>query len=120
MKEANDATKEHLEDEIDGLKEEIKQYGVEIADKVERKELLPIKAQFSRFAEYKDLKHLHAMVIPEIAKFEQKVLNCNENIARYEEIIRGFDEVIQTKSSKISYDTLNKVVREDCTKKEDL
>jgi hypothetical protein len=59
-----------------------------------------------RFAEYKDLKHLHSMVIPEIAKFEQKILSCNENIARYQEIIRGFDEVIQTKSSKISVDAL--------------
>ena len=47
-----------------------------------------------RFAEYKDLKHLHSMVIPEIAKFEQKILSCNENIARYQEIIRGFDEII--------------------------
>jgi hypothetical protein len=47
-------------------------------------------------------------------------LNCQENIAQYEEIIRGFDEVIQTKSSKISYDTLNKVVKEDCIKKENL
>ena len=56
------------------------------------------------------------MVIPEIAKFEQKIKTCNENIARYEEIIRGFDEVIQTKSSKISHDSLKKHVNEDCTK----
>ena len=60
------------------------------------------------------------MVIPEIAKFEQKILTCNENIARYEEIIRGFDEVIQTKSSKISHDSLKKHVLEDCTKKDQL
>ena len=44
MAEANISNKEHLEDEIDGLKSEIQKYGEEIADKVERKELLPIKA----------------------------------------------------------------------------
>ena len=30
--------------------------------------------QFGRFAEYDDLKKLHTMVIPEIAKFEHKII----------------------------------------------
>jgi len=34
-----------------------------------------IWAQFSRFAEYDDLKKLHTIVIPEIAKFEQKIMD---------------------------------------------
>ena len=42
----------------------------EIQTKVELRELGKVWEHFQRFAEYKDLKHLHGMVIPEIAKFE--------------------------------------------------
>ena len=42
---------------------------------IDMAEMHKVWDQFQRFAEYKDLKHLHAIVIPEIAKFEQKIIN---------------------------------------------
>ena len=42
------------------------------------------------------------MVIPEIAKFENKIQQNQKKIDSYEMVIQNFDEVIQTKSNKIS------------------
>ena len=63
-----------------------------------------IWAQLSRFAEYGDLKKLHTMVVPEIAKFEQKIINSETSLKSFEHILRNFDEVLQTKSNKVTVD----------------
>ena len=86
--------KQQLHDEIDELKGDISDFKDVVKDKTDKKETQSIKAQFSRFAEYGDLKKLHAIVIPEIAKFEVKLEEVNIEVAQYAEIIRNFDTVI--------------------------
>ena len=44
--------------------------------------------QLQRFAEYEDLKDLYKRVIPEISKFEQKIVEFEENINNSNLIIR--------------------------------
>ena len=44
--------------------------------------------QLQRFAEYEDLKDLYKRVIPEISKFEQKIVDFEENINNSNLIIR--------------------------------
>ena len=60
-----------MEDEIDVLNKKVSDL---IQTKVERKEIRNLWQYFDRFAEYTDLKELHAIVIPEIAKFEAKII----------------------------------------------
>jgi hypothetical protein len=43
--------------------------------KLDQKDVAKIWAHFQRFAEYGDLKDLYNKVLPEIAKFEQKIIN---------------------------------------------
>lgn len=44
--------------------------------------------QLQRFAEYEDLKDLYKRVIPEISKFEQKIVEFEENMNNSNLIIR--------------------------------
>ena len=92
-----------METELDGMHTNLTKADKEIQRKVERDEIKKLWDHFQRFAEYKDLKHLHSIVIPEIVKFEQKIINNDKKLNQYDEIIRNYDEVIQTKFSKISF-----------------
>ena len=62
-----------MESELDGMHTNISNNAKEIHGKVGAEEMARVWAHFQRFAEYKDLKHLHGMVIPEIANFELKI-----------------------------------------------
>ena len=53
-----------------------------------------------RFAEYNDLKELYQRCIPEIAKFEQRIIDFQGSIDRFNEIIRHFDESLIHKVDK--------------------
>ena len=46
----------------------------ELNNKVDHIKMKTIFDQFSRFALYDDLKKLHSNVVPEIAKFELKII----------------------------------------------
>ena len=58
-----------MENELDVIHKSTKTNEIEILKKVD-KNYHDIWDHFQRFAEYKDLKQLHTIVIPEIAKFE--------------------------------------------------
>ena len=73
-----------------------------MSQKADVTEMTKVWDQFSRFAEYKDLKHLHTLVVPEISKFELKLIEYQQKLEGIDIIIRTFDEIIQTKSSKIT------------------
>lgn len=60
-----------------------------------------IYRQLQRFAEYEDLKDLYNRVIPEIAKFEVKIIDFESFINDSKLIIRQFDEVMTNKCDKI-------------------
>lgn len=63
----------------------------EISLKIDKEELAKIWRQFDRFALYSDLKKLHGIVVPEIAKFEVKILENEKKIKSYELILSNFD-----------------------------
>ena len=58
-----------------------------MACKCEITELTKVFDQLQRFAEYTDLKKLHAIVIPEISKFEQKMMSQQGKLERFDLII---------------------------------
>ena len=71
-----------------------------------------IYRHFKRFAEYEDLKELYSKVVPEIAKFEGKLIEFTYQNQQTENIIRRFDENLTNKADKYGlknvYDYLNK------------
>lgn len=68
---------------------------------------------FQRFCEYEDLKDLYTKVIPEIAKFEEKILGFQLAIDQSNTIIRQFDENLTQKCDKLALKQMRKYV--DCT-----
>lgn len=61
-----------------------------------------------RFAEYQDLKELYNRVMPEIVKFEDKIIQFNLELDQNRAIIRQFDENLTKKSDKaILLETIN-------------
>ena len=65
--------------------------GRELDLKVEKEDLTELWLHFDRFSLYEDLKSLHSKVIPEIAKFEQKLINYSYEIEKNKLIIKQFD-----------------------------
>lgn len=65
----------YVDCEIDTLTKKQQDIAFTISTKAPAEELTKIHAQFQRFAEYKDLKTLHELVVPEISKFEQRIIN---------------------------------------------
>jgi len=59
-----------VEVKIVGMDKEIVSQSRVLNRKIEREEVTKLWKYFERFAEYKDLKQLHNIVIPEITKFE--------------------------------------------------
>ena len=64
--------------------------------------------QFSRFAEYEDLKELYQRCIPEIGKFEHRILEFSREVEKFNFIIRKFDEDMMLKAEKISIKDLQR------------
>lgn len=58
--------------------------------------------QYQRFAEYEDLRDLYNKCIPEISKFEGKLIDIQGDIEKSNMIIRQFDENIILKADKTS------------------
>ena len=58
--------------------------------------------QYQRFAEYEDLRDLYNKCIPEISKFEGKLIEIQGDIEKSNMIIRQFDENIILKADKTS------------------
>ena len=73
-----------------------------LALKIELPALDPIWKHFERFSLYDDLKTLYSKVIPEIAKFEQKIINFNTTIEKNHLIIREFDNSMSQKVNKVT------------------
>jgi len=83
----------------------------QLAQKADITQMIQIQNQYSRFALYDDLKKLHTMVIPEIAKFESNLLQSQKKIDQFVQVIRNFDEVIQTKSNKFKVEEELKLIK---------
>lgn len=67
---------------------------MEIEKKLGTEEGKRIWRYFTRFAEYDDLKDLYNRCIPQISKFEERLIDNAKEQDRLEEIIRRFDEML--------------------------
>jgi hypothetical protein len=62
--------------------------------KLNKNDATSIWNYFQRFAEYDDLKDLYNKVLPELAKFEQKMANYEIEATKYQMMIARFDETL--------------------------
>ena len=68
--------------------------------KLSKKDGQRIWRNMKRFAEYTDLKDLYSRCIPEIVKFDGKIMELQCNVNDFTEIIRRFDEHLTQKVDK--------------------
>ena len=81
--------------------------------KVDLTQFSKVLDQFQRFAEYDDLRKLHTLVIPEISKFEKKIQENDAALDSFRQILRNFDENIQTKANKMTVDKYFETIQKD-------
>ena len=68
---------------------------------------------------YDDLKVLYGKVIPEIAKFEQKIIGFNCDIEKQNLILREFDSNLAQKTNKVALSVLISSMEENYILKKD-
>ena len=86
---AVDGACSQISDSFDRLQSEQDHYVVlvdeiksTLAQKLELSALSPIWKHFDRFALYEDLKILHNKVMPEIQKFEERLISCDQELQK--------------------------------------
>ena len=67
---------------------------------------------FQRFAEYNDLKELYGKCIPQIAKFEQKIINFADQAEKVSHIVLKFDKDLVTRVEKSAFNQLKTEMEE--------
>ena len=82
--------------------------------------MVKIWKHFERFALYSDLKELHNLVIPEIGKFENRIISFNTEIEKTNLIIEQFDHSIAQKSNKVTLRDFQKEVEKVYSTKSDI
>ena len=73
-----------------------------IEDKIDKHALEPIWKNFERFALYEDFKDLYNKTLPEIKKFEERIISFDAEIEKNIQIIKEFDISITQKANKVS------------------
>lgn len=69
---------------------------------------------FQRFADYEDLKELYQKCIPELAKFEVKMIDYSDQIEQCKQIIEHFDKVMTEKANKASVKEVYEFIEKNC------
>ena len=90
-----------------------------MATKLDLHEAKKIWDYFQRFAEYSDLKELYAKCIPPLAKFEQKLIDYQNDYIRIENIITDFDKHMLQKANKVQFEEFQAQVMETFVRMED-
>ena len=88
------------EDDIKAVKRDLAGVKADLKNKTYNEETVRIWQHFNTYAEYADLKDLYNKVLPELGKFEEKLVEQNRDNMKVQEIISRFDEVISEKASK--------------------
>ena len=91
-----------------------------LALKVDKGDATRIWSYFDRFALYDDLKSLYSKCVPQLAKFEQKIMDFELAIEQAKMVVRGFDEGLSMKSNKSSIAALYDHISIQCARKGDL
>ena len=125
LKEENKETYEYIQSvkkhfavvtkEIDKIREDFRAYDDRLAAKTSTEETQQIWDNFNRFAFYDDLKDLYNRTLPELSKFEERIIKQNAMLEKSEIILRRYDEVITEKASKHDFKDLEKMVKTQYT-----
>jgi hypothetical protein len=86
-----------------------------LQDKATVEETQQIWDHFNKFAFYEDLKDLYNRTLPELARFEERLIKFNSHLEKNDIILRRFDEIISEKSSKLDLRELEKLVKTSYT-----
>lgn len=115
----NDQQQEDINEELVGFNKEMDGLRRELDKKIEQEDLQKIWKHFDRFSLYDDLKVLYGKVIPEIAKFEQKIMGFNCDIEKQNLILREFDSNLAQKTNKVALSELISSMEENYILKKD-
>jgi len=85
--------------------------------KLEKTDGKALWKNFQRFSEYEDLRELYNKVVPEIIKFESKIMDYQADLNNMKVIVRKFDEDITKKADKHSIKTVYATINSDFEKK---
>eukprot|EP00347_Sterkiella_histriomuscorum_P005859 403355004 len=86
---------QHIQDDLKYLDEQVQ-------NTVDREEGDKIWNHFKRFCKFDDMKDLYQKTVPEIQKFEQKLIDFTQDMEKNQFIVRRFDEIISDKASKMN------------------
>ena len=89
------------EKELEKVREEFIAFDKRLFHKVDVEEANRIWDNFQKYAMYDDLKDLYTKTIPEIKRFEDKIVEFSIEQEKTEIIVRRFDEIMSEKASKI-------------------
>lgn len=95
-----------MESDLNQFNHEIDKISSEMHRKLTVQDGKRIWRHFQRFAEYNDLKLLYNKFMPELARFEQKILDFSLQVDQIKLIIRRFDETVTQKADKNSIDMI--------------
>ena len=109
-----DETQKDQDNEIIQLGVQIDKVYTEAQSKLDKNDAKDIWTHFQRFAEYKDLKDLYHKCLPEIAKFEQKIINFQTETEQHVAVLNRFDENLTQKCSKQALTDLYDYIQEKC------
>ena len=125
LKEENKETYEYIQSvkkhfavvtkEIDQIRADFRAYDDRLADKTSVEETQQIWNNFNRFALYDDLKDLYNRTLPELSKFEERLIQYNSVLEKNDIILRRYDEVITEKASKHDVKDLEKLLKTQYT-----
>ncbi|CDW86627.1 UNKNOWN [Stylonychia lemnae] len=82
------------------MQQDIKYVDDQLNLKIDLDEGKRIWKNFTKYCLYEDLKDLYNKTVPEIQKFEHKLMEFNSDLEKQQIIIRRFDEILTDKASK--------------------
>ena len=90
----------NAEKEFADVKEDLKTYDGKLSQKCSIQEAKNIWNNFGRYSLYEDLKELYQKTVPEIKRFEERLVQFSIEMAKSDTILRRFDEILTEKASK--------------------
>ena len=114
-----DRTQADQDKEIEDLGKELTTANKTLNVKMDKNDAKVIWSHLQRFCYYDDLKELNNKFLPELAKFEQTIVDFKQENARMNEALRTFDEALLQKSSKNQIAVIMRKIDEECAHKKD-
>lgn len=108
-----------MDSEFELVHRDIKRLYKELPKKLDLQDGQKIWRNFQRFAEYSDFKSLYNKCIPEISRFEQRLIDFDASLKQQELILHRFDELVTIKADKVSIMKLYKHIKDETVIKED-